>query len=80
MRPGRIAAEAEFKRLERHLVEFGDEPRREDTALFPPDLDPDWREAFRAEYEGQLAELEHALRDYDRRRAEAPGLSISSAC
>lgn len=62
MKPRRISTEAEYERLERRLIEFADELGREDPTLFPPDLDPDWREAFRAGYEGQLAELERALR------------------
>jgi hypothetical protein len=72
VKPRRITTEAEYERLERRLVEFADALQREDPTLFPPELDPDWREAFRAGYEGQLAELEHALRDYGRRRAETP--------
>ncbi|MBA2446797.1 MAG: hypothetical protein H0V51_02090 [Chloroflexi bacterium] len=71
MKPRRITTEAEYRRLERRLVEFAEELQRDDPTLFPPDLDPDWREAFRAGYEGQLAELEHTLRNYGR-RAEAP--------
>ena len=72
MRPRRITTEAEYERLEHRLIEFAGDLQREDPTLFPPDLDPAWREAFRAAYEGQLAQLEHAPRDYRRRRAATP--------
>ncbi len=71
MKPRRITTDAEYQRLKRRLVDFATELDHADATLFPPKLDAGWREAFRTGYAGQLADLEHALRFYARRREAA---------